>query len=151
MNFSVTKDGVLLDSSLYTWDEETKTFSSNENNLVLDFTSINGVTFHTGFRCTFITRSDCNFTTGFGCTFYTESYCTFTTGHNCTFKTEHDCTFKTEHDCIFITGSDCNFITGSRCVVIRRDIFEFEVIKLEKDNNHIELNGYEVRGYNDKA
>ena len=53
MNFSVTKNGQPLDSSLYTWDEETKTFYTDENNLVLDFTGIRFVTFRTGHNCTF--------------------------------------------------------------------------------------------------
>ena len=35
MSISVTKNGVPLDPSLYTWDEETKTFSTYENELVL--------------------------------------------------------------------------------------------------------------------
>ena len=41
MKFSVTKKGKLLDGTKYTWNEETKTFSSKENNLVLDFSGIN--------------------------------------------------------------------------------------------------------------
>ena len=153
MNFSVTKNGVPLDSNLYTWDEETKTFSSNENNLVLDFTGMDYITFKTGsdctFRtgsyctfdtlshCTFTTRSDCNFDTGHDCTFDTGSRCTFDTLSYCTFTTGSDCNFDTGHDCTFDTEYNCTFTTGSNCVVIRRDIFE--VIKLEKENNHIEL------------
>ena len=37
-NFTVTQKGKPLNKKLYTWDESTKTFSSNENDLVLDFT-----------------------------------------------------------------------------------------------------------------
>jgi hypothetical protein len=37
------------------------------------------------------------------------------------------------------------FTTKKNCVVIRRDTFE--VIKLEKEKNHIKLNGYEVKGF----
>ena len=78
MNYSITKNGKPLDKKLYTFDEETKTFSSNENNLVLDFSDIEGCTFDTGFGCTF--------KTGFGCTF----------------KTGFDCTFKTSYDCVVV-------------------------------------------------
>jgi len=128
MNFSVTKSGKVLDKSLYHWDEKTKTFSSNEDRLVLDFTGIDGVTFNTGSYCTFDTGSDC--------TFNTNSHCTFNTGS--------DCTFKTGFGCIFNTGSDCTFDTGSDCVVVRRDIYE--VIEIPEDTK-IKLNGYEEKGY----
>jgi hypothetical protein len=120
MNFSVTKNGVELSSELYNWDEKTKTFSTNENDLVLDFSGINGLTFKTG------------------------SYCTFKTGPGCTFKTYSYCTFDAGSDCTFKTGSDCTFDTGSNCVVIRRDIFE--VIKLNK-GKQIKLNGSKISGF----
>ena len=83
MKFKVTKDGKELSPDLYTWDEETKTFSTNEDKLVLDFSGWDGVTFKTG------------------------SFCTFKTGAYCTFDTWHDCIFKTESDCTFDTGPKC--------------------------------------------
>jgi hypothetical protein len=39
--FSVTKNGKKLDKSLYNWDEKTKTFSTKESGLVLDFSNYN--------------------------------------------------------------------------------------------------------------
>ena len=83
MNFSVTRNGKVLDPDLYNWDEKTKVFSTKENNLVLDFSNMNYVTFKTGSYCTFTTGSDCTFTTGSYCTFKTSSNCTFTTGSDC--------------------------------------------------------------------
>lgn len=59
MNFSVTKNGKPLDPSLYTWDETTRTFSSLENSLVLDFSKFKRCTFKTGYNCTFDTGSYC--------------------------------------------------------------------------------------------
>ena len=120
MNYSITKNGKPLDKKLYTFDEETKTFSSNENNLVLDFSDIEGCTFDTGFGCT------------------------FKTGFDCTFKTSYDCTFDTGSGCTFKTSSGCTFDTGSDCVVVRRDIYE--VIEL-KENQKIKLNGYVIKGF----
>jgi hypothetical protein len=67
MNFSVTQFGKPLHPSKYHWNEDTKTFSTNEYNLVLDFTDINGVTFKTGFYCTFKTGSECTFNTSENC------------------------------------------------------------------------------------
>lgn len=59
IKFSVTKNGKPLDPSLYTWDEKTRTFSSTENGLVLDFAGVLGCTFKTGYDCTFNTESGC--------------------------------------------------------------------------------------------
>ena len=59
MKYSITQNGTPLDKKLYTLDEETKTFSSSENNLVLDFGGESGCTFKTGSYCTFKTGSDC--------------------------------------------------------------------------------------------
>ena len=86
IKFSVTKNGVPLSKDLYSWNEETRTFSSNEDGLVLDFTDIN----------------DCTFNTGSYCTFNTDYNCTFNTGSNCTFKTGCNCTFKTGNNCCLI-------------------------------------------------
>ena len=81
--FSVTKNGTPLDPQLYTWDEKTKTFSTTEDGLVLDFRNMSGCTFNTGASCTFDTGYDCTFDTGAGCT--------FDTGYGCTFYTDAGC------------------------------------------------------------
>ena len=128
INFSVTQSGKPLDPSKYTWDESTRTFSTNESNLVLDFSDVDGCTFKTGHYCTFKTLSGCTFKTGFGCTFKTDSGCTFNTGSGCTFTTLSDCTFK----------------TGSKCVVIRRDVFEVHQLV---DGETIKLNDWNVPGF----
>jgi hypothetical protein len=135
----VLQNGKPLDLDKFNWCETTKTFSTLEHGLVLDFTGIDGYTFITGSLCIFITRAHCTFTTGSHCTFTTGSHCTFTTGHcctfntggycnfitrsdcnfktgiYCTFNTGNYCTFTTGHCCTFNTGSDCTFITGSDC------------------------------------
>ena len=150
----VLKNGKPLALSKFSWCEETKTFSSKEKSLVIDFTRVDYCTFKTGsyctfktgfnctFKtgsyctfdtssyCTFDTYSDCIFKTGSDCTFKTGSYCTFNTGYGCTFKTCYGCTFKTGSDCTFDTGSSCTFNTDYDCVVVRRNIYD--VIELEK-------------------
>jgi hypothetical protein len=115
IKFSVIKNGKVLDPSLYNWDENTKTFSTKEDGLVLDFTDFIGVTFKTGSECTFNTGSYCAFYTGSYCTFDTGPNCTFDTGYKCTFKTWHDCAFKTGYYCTFNTGVACTFNTGFDC------------------------------------
>ena len=127
----VLQNGEQLSLDKFSWDESTRTFSSVENDLVLDFSNLNYYTFCTGSYCTFKTGSDCTFKTSYNCTFDTDSYCTFDTdsyctfdtGSNCifdtdsycTFDTDSDCTFGTGYDCTFKTGSDCTFKTGSEC------------------------------------
>ena len=53
----------------FSWDEKTKTFSSDKDRLVLDFYNITNCTFDTGSECTFKTGSECTFKTGSECTF----------------------------------------------------------------------------------
>ena len=132
----ILKNGQPLSPELYTWDAETRTFSTDESGLVIDFLGIDNCTFKTGYNCTFRTSSDCTFTTGGGCT--------FTTGSDCTFTTGRDCTFRTSSDCTFTTGSSCTFTTSDCCVIIRRDLFD--VIVIEKGAT-IELFPYGQKGY----
>ena len=140
----VSQFGSPLSLDKFEWDENTNTFSTEENNLVLDFSEINNCTFKTGSSCTFNTYSYCTFKTGSGCTFNTGSYCTFKTNSYCTFKTGSGCTFNTGSDCTFNTGSNCTFDTVENCVIVRWDIFE--VIQPEP-NVTIKLNDFDVKGY----
>ena len=152
MKFSITQNGKELSKRKYNWDENTQTLSTNENNLILNFSKYNGITFKTGHSCTFNTGYSCTFKTGYycifntnnNCTFDTGSNCIFKTGHNCIFKTGFDCTFKTGFSCTFETGSNCTFTCGEKCVCIRRDIYK--VIEIP-ENKTIKLNEYQVKGY----
>jgi hypothetical protein len=164
----VLQNGGPLDLDKFEWDENTKTFSSSEYYLVLDFSDVSYCTFDTSYNCifdtgsdcTFKTSSNCTFNTGSDCTFDTSSDCTFNTSSNCIFDTSSDCTFNTGSNCIFNTSSDCTFNTGSNCtfdtssdctfnckencVVVRRDVYE--VIELN-GLGKIKLNNWGVNGY----
>ncbi len=148
----VLQNGKPLSLDKFEWDEKTKTFSSNENDLVFDFAGISNCTFRTGWNCTFNTGGGYTFNTGGGCTFNTGSSCTFDTGDGCTFNTGSSCTFDTGDGCTFDTGSSCTFDTGdgctfktgSECVVVRRDVYE--IIEIP-DGKKIRLNEYGVKGY----
>jgi hypothetical protein len=134
--FSVTKNGKALNKSKYTWNEKTKTFSTTEYNLVIDFTGVNNVTFRTGSYCVFKTGDNCTFDTG--------NNCTFKTGSDCTFKTGVRCTFNTGALCTFDTGYSCTFNTGENCVAIRYDVKG--IIKIPEGKT-IKFNTTEVSGY----
>ena len=100
----ITQNWKDLDKSKYIWDKDTKTFSTNENDLVLDFSDMYWVTFKTGPNCT------------------------FNTGYNWTFKTGSNCTFDTDYDCTFKTGKECVVIRRDLYEVI--ELEEWEQIKL---------------------
>ena len=86
------KHGNDVDKSLYKIDFENKTFFSNKlNNLVIDFTGLDGWYFNT------------------------LSYCEFKTGNNCKFNTWHNCKFKTGNYCKFYTWYNCIFNIGNYC------------------------------------
>jgi hypothetical protein len=158
--FSVTKNGNVLDPSLYNWDEKTKTFSTDVDGLVLDFAGVHRVTFNTGYSCTFKTGAYCTFNTASSCSFNTGHSCIFKTGYDCTFNTNLKCTFKTGSecvfntgsvcifntgsDCIFKTGSDCIFEVGDNCSLIRYDVKGMTEIPV---NKKIKLNGCGIAGY----
>jgi uncharacterized cupin superfamily protein len=127
--FSITQDGKELDKSKYNWNAETRTLSTKENCLVLDFSYYIGVTFKTGDSCTFKTGENCTFNTGSHCTFHTGYSCTFNTGDYCTFNTGYSCTFK----------------TGENCVAIRYDIIK-GITEIPKDIT-IKFNDCGVSGY----
>ncbi len=93
--FSVTQNDKPLAKSKYKWDEKTRTFSTDENYLVIDFGCEVEITFNTGFHCTFKTGSECTFNTGSDCTFKTGPSCTFKTGDSC-FTTRFDVKGVTE-------------------------------------------------------
>jgi len=130
----ILKNGKPLDMDRFNWDGKTRTFSSDEYGLVIDFSDIDNCIFKTGSNCVFITESRCTFKTGNECTFNTGSECTFDTkwkctfhtGAGCTFKTEWDCVFNTEWYCTFNTGADCTFKTGSDCTFVTGASCTFE-------------------------
>ncbi len=111
-NFSITQYGKPLDEYKYTIDLDTRTFSSSEDELVLDFSGLGRWTFKTGISCTFKTGDYCTFKTYANCTFKTGKCCTFKTGKCCTFNTGECSTFDTLWSCTFDTGDDCTFDTG---------------------------------------
>ncbi len=140
----VLQNGKPLALDKFEWDEKEKIFSSGENDLIIDFASINGITFNTESNCVFKTESYCRFNTNYNCQFNTGADCVFNTGTDCIFKTKFDCQFNTGSDCVFDTGSTCVFNTGSDCVVVRKDIYE--IIELEAGVK-IKLNNYCIKGY----
>jgi hypothetical protein len=138
MSYSITKNGKELDPKLYTIDEENKTFSSKESDLVLDFSNEYGWSFNTGSYCTF--------KTGYSCTFKTRSYCTFYTLDNCTFNTGSDCTFYTLNNCTFNVYDDLkiNLVKDSCILLIKDDKTEILDLNYFIEKNP-SLKGFQIK------
>ena len=62
----ILQNGKPLEIDKFEWDETTRTFRSNEHNLVLDFRGM--------FGCIFVMGACYTFVTGAGCTFVVNNY-----------------------------------------------------------------------------
>jgi len=142
--YKITKNGVALDPELYTIDKVNKTFTSKENNLVLDFTGKSNWIFRIGDHCTIDTYSDCTITVGDHCNIDAESNCNITTGNRCNIDTCSDCNIATGDQAVVVTCGDSTITSGKNCVVIRH--VTSEIIRLVPRQT-IRLNGYGVKGY----
>ena len=149
----ILKNGQPLSPQLYTWDAKTRTFSSKEADLVIDFGGIEFCTVVAGSGCDVTTDSRCTVRTGRYCTVTTDSYCTVTTGENCTVTTDYSCTVvatgyactvTTGNNCTVTADSSCTVKTGERCVIVRRDVYE--VIE-PKEGDCIKFFPYNQKGH----
>jgi len=136
MMYSVKdKHGNDVDKSLYSIDLENKRFSSNKlNNLVIDFSGLDGWSFDTLSYCEFKTGNNCKFDTLHNCKFKTGNYCKFETLFSCKFKTGDNCEFITGFYCTFKTGNYCNLIHyGKEYKLSKGFCFVDDYLRLHKD------------------
>ena len=156
----ILKDGKPLGLDLFNWDEATKTLSSKENGLVIDFSDVDGATITAGDSCTITARSSCTIKAGWNCTITAGWYCTITAGDSCTITAGSYCTIKAGSYCTIKAGSSCTITAGSsctitagwyctitagkECAIIRRDIFQ---VIVPLPNEEVKLCPYEVAGY----
>ena len=165
----VLQNGEPLALSRFSWDEETRTFPSKENNLVIDFKGINycsvktgsNSTVKTGLHSTVITGWGSTVTTGWESTVITGldstvttgSYSIVKTGSDSTVRTGWDSTVKTGWDSTITAGAESTVTTGSRStvickgeniVIVNRNVFE--VIK-PKEGQTIQICPYKIPGH----
>jgi len=72
----VLQNGKPLSLDKFEWDEKTKTSSSNENDLVLDFKGVDNLTINCRNYCTINCESFCTINCGYYCTINCRYYCT---------------------------------------------------------------------------
>jgi len=134
--YKITKDGVALDPKLYTIDKVNRTFTSEENGLVINFTGKSDWHFRI--------RNNCTVTAGDECFIDAWGDCTITTANRCTINTGSGCDITTGDYAVVVTCGNSTITGGENCVVIRR--YTNEVIKLIAGQT-IRLNGYRTEGY----
>lgn len=105
----VLQNGEVLDLDLFSWDDKTNTFSSNEDYLVIEFNDYYNATVKTGSNATVTTGYDSTVTTGY--------YSTVTTGYNSTVKTRGYSTVKTGYYSTVKTGFNSTVTTGFNSTV----------------------------------
>ena len=117
MNIVVSNNGEIVSTELYDWNENTKTFSTNLSELVLDFGEINGVTIKCGHYCTINSGSFCTINSGDYCTINCGNYCTIKCGFGCTINSGDSCTIRTYWNTEIVAGKNCilNYIYDGIC------------------------------------
>ena len=133
----VLQNGKPLDLTKFEWDEKTRTFSSYEDNLVLDFLLIDGSTINAGSYSTINAGIYSTITAGGestinavgGSTINAGSYSTITAGEGSTINAVGDSTITAR---------------GSDIVIVNRNIFEVILPKLD---DIIQICPYNISGH----
>ena len=117
MNIVVSNNGEIVSTELYDWNENTKTFSTNLSELVLDFGEINGVTIKCGHYCTIKCGDFCTIKCGYYCTINCGNYCTIKCGFGCTIKCGNFCTINCGNSCTIRTYWGTEIVAGKNCIL----------------------------------
>ena len=109
MKIVILKNGQIVSPEKYDWNFETKTFSSEEDGLVLDFGSLENVTIKCGNFCTIKCGWNCTINSGYSCT--------IKCGFGCTIKCGYSCTIRTYWNTEIVAGKNCilNYIYDEIC------------------------------------
>ena len=113
----VLQSGNPLPLSEFSWDENTNTFISNEDNLVIDFWDVDFSTVTTGHHSTVKTGHYSTVTTGAHSTVNTGDYATVTTGGYATVTTGNSSTVTTGYRSTVTTEGYATVTTGGYSTV----------------------------------
>ena len=113
----VLQSGNPLPLSEFSWDENTNTFASNEDNLVIDFRNIDYSTVMTGNYSTVTTGDSSTVTAGGESTVTTGYYSTVNTGYSSIVKAGYHSTVKTGSYSTVTTGHSSTVTTGDHSTV----------------------------------
>lgn len=132
----VLLNGVPLSLENFTWDEETKTFSSKVDGLKIDLSFFGGITFNLADNCTAIIGDESRVKAGnrsvivggFSCQVETQDYCrlemrmgcSLRMGFCCSLEALYNTTVKAGSSCSIKVGDDSNLDIGPYCRVMVR-------------------------------
>jgi len=150
----VLKDGKPLALKLFSWDEDTRTFSSTISGLVIDFsdcdncaiTAWNNSTITAGDNGTITTGDNCAITAGSGCTITTWNNSTITAGSGCTITAGDNGTITARNygriaawnNCAITALRGCTITARSGCTITTQDNYTITI----RDNCTFIVNGY---------
>ena len=120
----VLQGGKPLHESKFMWDESTKTFSSNEDNLVIDFNGIHYATIKCGYSATIDCGDYATIDCGESATIDCGDSATINCGRSATIKCGHYATIDCGSYATINCGSYATINCGEESVIIRRDVFE---------------------------
>ena len=149
----VLKNGKPLSLNKFCWDGNSKTFSSNEDGLVVDFANMDYATIKCGhsptINCGNFATIDCWDSATINCwdsaTINCRDYATIDCGYSATIKCGYSATIKCGNSATINCGNSATInCGGSKCVIIRRD--NFEVIK-PLSGDVIQTCPYQIQGY----
>jgi len=107
----VLQNGKPLDLDKFSWNEETKTFSSSEDYLVLDFKEINDCIIKVGSCCTVDNYI------GFCCTITAGNYSFIKAGNSCNIETDAFSNIQARSNCKVTSGNNCIINVIANCDV----------------------------------
>jgi len=120
----------------FTWDKDTRTFTSGLYNLDINFHGVD--------NCVISVIANCFITVGWSSTIQAGRTCKIVTGGGCTIDTGPGCSIETGDRCTIRTDEECVIEPGEKCVVVRRDTDE--MIETEADVK-IKLNEFGEKGF----
>lgn len=128
IKYRIIKDWKHLDRSLYTFDEKTRTFSSKENWIIVDFTWRYWITFDVDDYCVIRCGDNCIVRCGSSCFIDVGSFCSVSANNHCT----------------FLAGNNCTFSTGRYWIIRRKDVYEIIEAPI---NTEIKLNAHLIKWF----
>ena len=154
----ILKDGKPLNLKLFVWDKTTNTFSSNEDDLVIDLSYIDSVTITAGSYATITAgsyatitarsyatitaRSSATITARYSATITAGSYATITAGYSATITARYYATITAGYYATITAGSSATITAEEESVIVNRNVFE--VIQTE---NKVKICPYDIAGH----
>lgn len=118
----ILQKGDALHLNGFEWDSENLIFSSNQCDLIIDFTDMHDITIKMGDHCTLTCGRRCIIEAGNNCIIDTQNSCKFNVGKTCIIKTCDNAIINSDSSCTIICREKCVIMPTDDLVLIRRDV-----------------------------